>query len=460
LKPSRLPALLLLLCVATPTLANWDPWQQYPGAPASTATTTSPAKAIPDELLATQEIKPPQAIAEGIDLTQPTDDLWVRIRQGFSMPNLNDELVLSHQQWYLNRPDYLRRMVERSRRYLHFIVEELEKRGMPTELAFLPMVESSFDPMAYSKAHASGLWQFIPATGKRYDLEQNWWHDQRRDVVASTGAALEYLQAIYDMNGDWHLALASYNWGENAVKRAVQKNIANGLPTDFSSLTMPAETRNYVPKLQALKNIFGSQRTVSSLGLPTVPNRPYFATVEPKQAMDVAIAAKLAEMPLAEFRALNPAHNRPLINPNMPLVLPAEKLETFQENLENHDAPLATWQIYTLRAGEKLEKIAPRFGITLQDLKRVNGLHGRLRVTAGASLLVPARNGTTMQDIPDEIRLPEIAPTPSRINKGKATKKAKATGSKRSLASKKKAPRKAASSKSGRKPAQRTVRKR
>lgn len=460
MRPSLLPSFLLLFCLATPALANWDPWQQYPGAPAGTPAASRPDQAIPQEALTTQEIKPPQVIAEGIDLTQPTDDLWVRIRQGFSMPNLNDELVLSHQQWYLNRPDYLRRMVERSRRYLHFIVEELEKRGMPTELAFLPMVESSFDPMAYSKAHASGLWQFIPATGKRYDLEQNWWHDQRRDVVASTGAALEYLQAIYDMNGDWHLALASYNWGENAVKRAVQKNVAKGLPTDFSSLTMPAETRNYVPKLQALKNIFGSQRTVSSLGLPTVPNRPYFATVEPNKPIDVAIAAKLAEMPLAEFRALNPAHNRPLINPNMPLVLPAEKLETFQENLENHNAPLATWKIYTLRAGERLEKIAPRFGITLHDLKRVNGLHGHLRVTAGASVLVPARNGATMQDLPDEIRLPEIVQTPSRISKGKAVKKPKATNSKRNLASQKPASKKTVRGKSSRKPAAKPVKKR
>lgn len=370
-------------------------------------------------------------MAEGIDLTAPTDDLWVRIRRGFSMPNLNDEIVLSHQQWYLNRPDYLRRMVERSRRYLYHIVEELEKRGMPTELAFLPMVESSFNPMAYSKAHASGLWQFIPATGKRYDLEQNWWHDQRRDVVASTEAALEYLQAIYEMNGDWHLALASYNWGENAVKRAVQKNLAKGLPTDFSSLTMPPETRNYVPKLQALKNIFGSVRTTASLGLPSVPNRPYFATVEPSQPIDVAIAAKLAEMPLEEFRALNPAHNRPLINPNMPLVLPADKLETFQNNLESHNAPLATWQLYTLRAGEKLEKVAPRFGITLDDLKRVNGLHGRLKVTAGAAVLVPAKNGAEMQELPEQVRLPEIvqAPPPTAKN-GKPGKPGKTMAAK------------------------------
>lgn len=380
-------------------------------APTAPAAASAPDSATPSEFLTPQEIKAPAPVASAVDLTAPTDDIWVRIRRGFSMPNLNDEVVLAHQQWYLNRPDYLRRMVERSRPYLYFIVEELEKRGMPMELAFLPMVESSFNPMAYSKAQASGLWQFIPATGKRYDLKQNWWHDQRRDVVASTGAALDYLQEIYEMNGDWHLALASYNWGENAVKRAVQKNIAKGLPTDFSSLTMPEETRNYVPKLQALKNIFGNARVTASFGFPVVPNRPYLATIEPGRAIDVAIAAKLAGMSLDEFRSLNPAHNRPLISPDMPVILPADRLQTFQNNLEKHATPLATWKLYTLRAGERLEKVAPRFGITLADLKRVNGLHGRIQVAAGSSLLVPAEQGKELQVLPNDIQLPEIVQT-------------------------------------------------
>lgn len=400
---------VILACTTLSALAQVPDPQPEPAWPPTKQTVVMPTNA-PTESLTAVEIRPPQTLAEGIDLTAPTDDLWVRIRNGYSMPNLNDEVVLTQQQWYTNRPDYLRRMVERSRRYLFYIVEELEKRGMPTELAFLPMVESSFDPMAYSKAHASGLWQFIPATGKRYDLQQNWWHDQRRDILASTGAALEYLQAIYAMNGDWHLALASYNWGENAVKRAVQKNIAKGLPTDFSSLTMPPETRNYVPKLQALKNIFSNPKLFASLNLPELPNRPYFATFEPSRPIDVSIAAKLAGMPLAEFKALNPSHNRPLINANTPLVLPADKLETFQNNLENHTAPLATWQLYTMRSGEKLEKVAPRFGITLEDLKRVNGLQGKLKVTAGSSILVPTKDGQEVAAMPNDIRLPEIVP--------------------------------------------------
>jgi membrane-bound lytic murein transglycosylase D len=334
------------------------------------------------------------------------------------MPNLTGDLVLTQQQWYMNRPDYLRRMVERSSRYLHHIVEEIERRGMPTELAFLPMVESAFNPMAYSRAHASGLWQFIPSTGKNYNLKQDWWIDQRRDVVAATSAALDYLQTIYDMHGDWFLALASYNWGEGAVARAIKKNEAKGLPTDYRNLTMPAETRNYVPKLQALKNIFSSPQLVAQLDIPPLPNQAYFATVTPNSNIDVKVAAKLAEMPVQEFVALNPAHNRPVIKSETPLVIPAEKLETFQANLESHqedDKPLSKWQTYTLRAGDKLEKVAPRFGITLADLKRVNGLNGKLK-TLPSTLLVPATDGVgaaDMTSLPEQPRLPSADPKPA-----------------------------------------------
>ena len=242
--------------------------------------------------------------AQTVDLTNAPDDVFQRIRRGFGMPDINDDLVLYHQQWYLNRPDYLRRMVDRSSRYLYHIVDELERRGMPTEIALLPMVESAYNPMAYSRSKASGLWQFIPATGKRYKLDQNWWKDERRDVVASTAAALDYLQSIYEMHGDWHLALASYNWGEGAVGRAIGKNRAQGLPTDYLSLTMPNETRNYVPKLQALKNIFSSPALMAQLEIPSVPNHPYFETLTQTADIDVGIAAKLAEMPLDEFVAL------------------------------------------------------------------------------------------------------------------------------------------------------------
>ncbi|MCM8611967.1 LysM peptidoglycan-binding domain-containing protein [Accumulibacter sp.] len=344
------------------------------------------------------ELVAPGQPPETIDLTAEPDELFQRIRRGFAMPNINNSLVLHHQQWFSNRPESLRRMVERSSRYLHHIVEEIEKRGMPMELALLPMVESAYNPTAYSRSHASGLWQFVPATGRQYKLEQSWWLDERRDIVASTAAALEYLQYIYDLHGDWHLALASYNWGEGAVGKAINRNRANGLPTDYLSLTMPEETRHYVPKLQALKNIFSNPNVLASLNIRGVPNRPYFATVTKSADIDVELAARLAEMPVREFVALNPAHNRPVIKSDKPLVIPAHKLDTFVSNLEAHEEsekPLSSWQAYTLRAGEKLEQVAPRFGLTVANLKAVNGISGSIRVTAGQTLLVPLPEGVS-----------------------------------------------------------------
>lgn len=343
--------------------------------------------------LPVEELAAPGSVGKGIDLTAPNDDLWERIRNGFAMPNLNNDLVLYHQTWYMNRPDYVRRMAERSRRYMYHIVAELEKRGMPTELALLPMVESAYNPMALSRSQAMGLWQFIPATGKNYKLTQNWWYDQRRDIVASTSAALDYLQNIYEMHGDWFLALASYNWGEGAVGRAVAKNKAKGIPATYENLTMPNETRNYVPKLQALKNILSSPRLMAQLDLPQIANRPYFSTIAKPADMDVKVAARLAETPLDEFVALNPAHNRPVIKGESTLVVPANKLETFITNLENHqskDKPLTSWRAYTLRRGEKIDMIAPRFGTTGDQLRAVNSLSAKTRAGAGTTILVPA----------------------------------------------------------------------
>ena len=337
------------------------------------------------------EIPNQPLVSQAIDLTSDTDDLFLRIRNGFSMPDISNDLVLSHQQWYLNRPDYLRRMVERSGRYMHHIVEEIDKRGMPMELALLPMVESAYNPMALSRSKASGLWQFIPTTGKHFNLDQDWWKDERRDIVASTAAALDYLQSIYEMHGDWQLALASYNWGEGAVGRAIGKNKAQGLPTDYQSLTMPSETRNYVPKLQALKNIFSSPAIMAQLDLPTIPNQPYFATVTNAANIDVKVAAELADMPVQEFVALNPSHNRPVIKSDTPLVIPADKLDTFMSNLEAHEQsnkPLSLWQAYTMRRGDRLDKIAARFGMTTMNLKAINGIRGRAKVSPGFTLLV------------------------------------------------------------------------
>jgi membrane-bound lytic murein transglycosylase D len=336
---------------------------------------------------------PPQRT---IDLTTPPDDLWQRVRNGFAMPDLVSPLVADRQAWYLNRPEMLRQILERSRRYLYHIVGELEKRGMPTELALLPIVESAYNPMAYSSARALGMWQFIPSTGRNYRLEQNWWLDQRRDIVASTSAALDYLQTIYEMNGDWHLALASYNWGEHAVARAVLKNRAKGLPTDYLHLTMPGETRYYVPKLQALKNII-AQPELFHIKLDPLPNRPYFGTVARSSNMDISVAAKLAEIPVDEFLALNPAYNRPMMPAanGSPLVLPADKVETYVANLERYqdeDKALSDWQTYTLKKGERIDAVASRFGLSGARLRQINGISSRTRIAPGHALLVPGKD--------------------------------------------------------------------
>ncbi len=336
-----------------------------------------------------QELTAPPELPISIDLTTQSTNLWDRIRNGFAMTNLNDDLVLYYQQYYLNRPESLRRMIERARPYLHHIVAELESRGMPTELALLPMVESAFNPMANSPAKASGLWQFIPSTGRRFKLEQNWWQDERRDVFASTQAALDYLQTIYDMHGDWHLALASYNWGEGAVKRAIEKNEARGLPTDYPNLTMPNETRHYVPKLQALKNILGDRVTYTRLGLPEIANEAFLATLETRRPMDVTTAAHLANISVDEFRRLNPSHNRPIIKPDSTLILPADRIDLFRKNLQNQQTPLSQWQAYSVRAPERVDQIASRFDTTTSELIRVNGLPGNVRLAAGSKLLVP-----------------------------------------------------------------------
>lgn len=346
-------------------------------------------QSIANDGLIYQELTAPAELPLSIDLTAQSSNLWDRIRNGFAMTNLNDDLVLHYQQYYLARPEALRRMIERARPYLHHIVEELESRGMPTELALLPMVESAFNPMAHSPAKASGLWQFIPATGRRFKLEQNWWQDERRDVFASTQAALDYLQTIYDMHGDWHLALASYNWGEGAVKRAIEKNEARGLPTDYPNLTMPNETRHYVPKLQALKNILGDRVTYARLGLPEIANETFLATLETRRPMDVTTAARLANISVDEFRRLNPSHNRPIIKPDSTLILPADRIDLFRQNLQNQQAPLSQWQAHTVQAPERISEIASRFNTSASELIRVNGLPGNVRLAAGSKVLVP-----------------------------------------------------------------------
>ena len=380
LKPAAVPPAPAETASATPA-----PALEAPAPPAADSRPIEPPPFDGEKI----EIKDPLRKLPTIDRTVPPDDLWERIRRGFAIQDLDNKLVQDKMREYAGRPDYLQRVFDRSRLYLFHIVEEVEKRGMPTEIALLPMVESAFNPMAYSRAHASGLWQFIPGTGKRYDLNQNWWYDGRRDIVDSTAAALEYLTRLYEMHGDWQLALASYNWGENAVARAIAKNKAAGKPTDYSHLTMPAETRHYLPKLQALKNIIRDPKAFG-IDLGPLPNQPYFATYDEVRDIDVQLAAKLAEMPVEEFIALNPGFSRPIIRAaNTPrIVLPADKIDVFRENLEKHDKSLVSWKSYHPKKGDTLESIAKKHGLSLAQLKEVNGISARSR-TVPSLLVVP-----------------------------------------------------------------------
>jgi membrane-bound lytic murein transglycosylase D len=332
-------------------------------------------------------------------------DLWNRIRKGFAIPDLDNQLVTNQTAWYAARPDYIQRTTTRASRYLYHVVEELEKRGMPTELALLPFIESAFDPQALSSAKASGMWQFMPATGTSYNLKQNMFKDDRRDVISSTDAALTYLQRLHDMFGDWQLALAAYNWGEGSVMRAVNRNKALGLPTDFESLAsrMPNETRNYVPKLQAVKNIIANP-TYYSIVLPQLENQPYFVTVDKSRDIDVDVAAKLAELPLDEFRALNPQFNRPVITSDTPILLPESNADKFRENLANWGHALSNWTSHTITTTrEKIETIAEQFGTTPEVLREVNHIPLHTHLAVGSTILVPRTEATANIDIAPEI---------------------------------------------------------
>jgi len=334
-------------------------------------------------------------------------DIWGRIRKGFVIPDLDNPLVENQLQWYTSRPDYIQRTTTRASRYLFHVVQELEKRGMPTELALLPFIESAFNPQALSPAQAAGMWQFIPSTGRDYNLKQSTFKDERRDILASTDAALTYLQKLYDMFGDWQLALAAYNWGEGSVQRAVNKNRAAGLPTDFNSLSvhMPAETRNYVPKLQAVKNIIANPAQYG-LALPKVDNQPYFVTIGKTRDIDIKVAAQLAELSVDEFKALNPQFNKPVIagSSSTQILLPQSNAEKFKTNLSKWGRALSSWTAHTVTAArERIESIAAKFDTTPQLIREVNNIPPHMRLKAGSTVLVPKTEQAPEKDIAPEI---------------------------------------------------------
>ncbi|MFO1304273.1 MAG: transglycosylase SLT domain-containing protein [Burkholderiales bacterium] len=363
--------------------------------PSSTEARAEPAEPPLDLRPMPLRPKPSFALSAGPDLEAlppPVGDLWERIVAGYGIPDIEGPLVEKWEQWYASRPDYVARMVERSRRYLYHIVTEVSARNMPMEVALLPMVESAYNPVALSTARAAGIWQFIPSTGKHYGLAQNFWFDSRRDVLAATDKALEYLTKLHDDFGDWQLALAGYNWGEGNVAKAVARSKAKGLPGNYESLNMPEETRNYLPKLQAVKNIVRDPEKYG-LALADIPDAPFFTVVKTTKKIDTRHAAEIAELSLEEFLALNPQHNRPVIAgaDEQTILLPIDNAEIFAAKLELTEQPLVSWQAYRLKPNESLAQVANRYGMSVETLRAVNGIGARSQVPVGHMLLVPAQ---------------------------------------------------------------------
>lgn len=317
-------------------------------------------------------------------------DLWDRIRAGLQMEARTDPRVEAEITYYASRPEYMDRVADRAAPYLHYIVEELEKRGMPMELALLPVIESAYQPFAYSPGRAAGIWQFIPSTGRHYGLKQTWWYDGRRDVIASTNAALDYLQQLYNRFSDWELALAAYNAGQGNVNRAIRNNARRGLPTDYWNLKLPRETQHYVPRLLAIRALVAEPERYG-LTLRSIPDKPYLTVVEVGSQIDLALAAELAGMSVDELYRLNPGFNRWATDPDGPhlLVVPIETVERFEMALtELPPEKRVRWERHKIASGDTLIGIAKRYQTTVEILRQVNDLRGS-RIRAGQHLIVP-----------------------------------------------------------------------
>ncbi len=319
------------------------------------------------------------------------DDVWTRVAAQMAFDIPDDRRVTSQRNWYLKHPEYMARVVNRARPFLYYITEEIEKRDMPLEIALLPIVESAFDPFAYSHGRAAGMWQFIPGTAKRFGIRQTWWYDGRRDVVASTAGALDYLSYLNNMfDGDWLHALAAYNSGEGRVLRAIKQNQKAGKPTDFWSLNLPRETRAYVPKLLALADIL-KHRDEYSFAWPAIDNVEVVKLVDIGSQVDLAFAAELADMDLEDLHALNPGFNRWATDPDGPhhLVLPVEKADAFAQELaaiDRHDR--LNWARHKVKSGDSLLKLAKQYHTTADIIKKVNGLSGNM-IRVGDFVMIP-----------------------------------------------------------------------
>ncbi len=350
-------------------------------------------------------------------------NLWQRIYSRFDIKDENNSRSKKYEKWYSARPEYIERMMDRSQKYLFYVVGEVEKRGMPSEIALLPMIESAYNPIANSRSKAVGIWQFIPSTGRLYGLKQDWWQDKRRNVVDATNAALDYLQKLHALFGTWDLALAAYNAGEGTVSRAIAKNKAKGLPTDYANLKLPAETKDYVPKLQAIKNIV-SNPSQYGLYIDPIPNKPYFTYVEAPTVIDADLAANLAEISYDEFLLLNSEHRRPLIRTNektQKFILPINAADTFVKNLSQNEKPLVSWNIYQPKRNEKIKSIANKFDMEESDLIKANDLNPQKLIKPSSIILVAKKEGTETnahQDI-DESKIQKDSKTEISVSPNK-----------------------------------------
>lgn len=414
---ATLPALAVLFwlagCAGLPDAAVPAPEPSQAAAAAAAASAPAAAAAAAGDKLAEAQDRTDEgpAVSAPIDPLRPNEridlddrsaqlDLWTRVRHGFAMSDLDNDLVRKAEQWYATRPDYVQRMTERGGRYLFHILEEVERRGLPTELALLPFIESAFNPQALSVANASGMWQFVPATGRDFDLKQNIFRDDRRDVLASTRAALDYLSRLHAEFDDWQLTLAAYNWGVGNVRRAIARNQRQGLPTDYLSLRMPDETRYYVPKLQAVKNLI-LKPDAFAIELPPLANHPYFLSVPIERDMDVDLAARLAGLPIDEFKQLNPQMNKPVIlaagTPQV--LLPYDNANNFVRNIQQHRGPLASWTAWVATKTLRPADAAKQLRVSEATLREVNHIPPRMLVKAGSTLLVP-RGAHLQDDVP------------------------------------------------------------
>ena len=340
--------------------------------------------------IAKLETDPAATTDDVVDNKAPLN-IWGRIRAGFALPDIDNSRIDRELKFYASHQEYLDRVVERAQPYMHYIVDQLNANNIPLEIALLPIVESAFQPFAYSHGRASGIWQFIPSTGRRYGLKQNWWYDGRRDVCASTQAAIKLLSALHDeFDGDWLLALAAYNSGGGNVERAIRKNKRKHKPTDFFSLDLPPETRYYVPKLLALKKLINNPY-MYNVQLARIDDVPYFERIELDSQIDLALVAELANMDLKDLYELNPAYNRWATPPNGPnyLLIPIEEAEAFKQNLQDYPADKRIkWVRHKIRRGETISTIAMNYHTSIDIIKRVNHMHSN-HLRAGHELTIP-----------------------------------------------------------------------